>query len=321
MKIAILDRCTVTRGDVDLNLFGNLGEVRIYDVVPAERLVQTIADAEAVICNKAKFTAQVMAQCPKLKYIGLFATGYDNIDIAEAARRGIAVCNAPGYSTMSVAQHTFSLLLNLASNTIAYDASVREGDWIRSHTFTYLNFPIVEIAGKTLGIVGYGAIGRAVAEIGRAFGMLPLINTRTKPENCPFPLVSFSKLLEESDFITLHCPLTEQTRHMIDSGALSKMKKTAYLINTSRGGVIDENALAEALRNGRIAGAGIDVLAAEPMQSGHPYATAPNCIITPHIAWASAEARKRLVRIVYENLEAFLWGAPIHNVARKDSVK
>ena len=175
-----------------------------------------------------------MAQCPHLKYVGLFATGYDNVDIREAARRGIVVCNAPGYSTDSVAQHTFSLLLNLASNTVAYNASVHSGDWMRSSVFTYLKYPITEISGKKLGIVGYGAIGRAVAELGRAFGMLPLIHTRTVPAACPYPVVSFDTLLAESDFITLHCPLNDQTRHLIDAAAISKMKKTAYLINTSR---------------------------------------------------------------------------------------
>ncbi len=317
MKITVLDRCTVTQGDIDLGRLAGLGDLKIYDILPEDRLVETIRGADAVICNKAKMTAQVIAQCPDLKYIGLFATGYDNVDIQEAARRGIVVCNAPGYSTMSVAQHTFSLLLNLASNTISYNDSVHKGDWIRSSVFTYLKYPVTEICGKNLGIVGYGAIGRAVAQIGQAFGMRPLIYTRTPPKNCRYPLVPFDTLLTESDFITLHCPLTPQTRHLIDADALSKMKKSAYLINTSRGGVIDEDALAEALHGGAIAGAGIDVLAAEPMRSGHPYYTAPHCIITPHIAWASVEARERLVEIVYHNLEAFLRGAPVNNVAGK----
>ena len=316
MNITVLDRCTVTRGDIDLGILQNLGNLKIYDVIPEEHLVETIQDADVIICNKAKISAHVMAKSPNLKYIGLFATGYDNLDIQEAARRGIVVCNAPGYSTMSVAQHTFSLLLNLASNTISYNDSVHNGDWIQSSVFTYLKFPIMEISEKKLGIIGYGAIGRAVAEIGRAFGMHPLIHTRTLPKNCPFPIVPFDTLLAESDFVTLHCPLTKQTKHLINANALSKMKKTAYLINTSRGGVIDEDALAAALHSGSIAGAGIDVLTTEPMRNGHPYFTAPNCIITPHIAWASVEARHRLIKIVYENLEAFLRGTPINNVAQ-----
>lgn len=317
MQITILDRCTVTRGDIDFSRFETLGNLKILDVIPEGRLIETIQDADAVICNKAKITAEVMANCPKLKYVGLFATGYDNVDVQEAGRRNIVVSNVPGYSTMSVAQHTFSLLLNLASNTIRYDASVHNGDWIQSPTFTYLKYPVIEISEKKLGIVGYGAIGRAVAQIGRAFGMEILIYTRTKPGNTPYRLVSFDELLSESDFITLHCPLTSQTKKMIDGAALSKMKQTAYLINTSRGGVIDEAALAKALANGIIAGAGIDVLAEEPMRENHPYFTAPNCILTPHIAWASTEARGRLIETVYENLSAFLHGAPMHNVAQK----
>ena len=321
MRLTVLDRCTVTRGDISLDELERFGELKIYDVIPENRLAETIRDADAVICNKAKITADVMAQCPHLKYVGLFATGYDNVDIREAARRGIVVCNAPGYSTDSVAQHTFSLLLNLASNTVAYNASVHSGDWMRSSVFTNLKYPITEISGKKLGIVGYGAIGRAVAELGRAFGMLPLIHTRTVPAACPYPVVSFDTLLAESDFITLHCPLNDQTRHLIDAAAISKMKKTAYLINTSRGGVIEEEALAEALHAGRLAGAGIDVLAEEPMRHDHPYFSAPNCIITPHIAWASTEARRRLIKLVCENLDAFLRGSPVNNVARKELIE
>ncbi len=319
MKITVLDQNTVTRGDIDLSVLAKLGELTLHNVIPENQLIDTIKDADAVICNKAKMTAEVMRQCPKLKYIGLFATGYDNVDTAEAAKRGIVVCNAPNYSTMSVAQHTFSLLLNLASNTAAYHASVQNGDWINSAAFTYLKYPIVEISGKTLGIIGYGAIGRAVAEIGRAFGMNVFIYTRTKPKDFPaaYRLVSFAEILTNSDFLTLHCPLTPQTKNLIDASALASMKKTAYLINTSRGGVIEEQALADALRSGQIAGAGIDVLASEPMKKDHPYFTAPNCILTPHVAWASAEARQRLLEIVYQNLEAFLKGNPIHNVAQR----
>lgn len=317
MKITVLDRCTVTRGDIDLSILNQLGALSIYDVVPAEHLIETIQDADAVICNKAKITAEVMESCPNLKYIGLFATGYDNIDIHEAAKRHIIVSNAPNYSTMSVAQHTFALLLNLSSNMIKYDASVHNADWIHSTVFTYLKYPITEICGKNLGIVGFGAIGRAVAAIGRAFGMNILIYTRTQPSDCPYRCVSFEELLKESDYITLHCPLTEKTRNLIDAGALGKMKATAYLINTSRGAVIDEDALAAALRNGTIAGAGIDVLTAEPMQKDHPYFTAPNCIITPHVAWASTEARSRLIQIVYHNLESYIKGTPVNNVARE----
>lgn len=316
-KIVVLEKNSVTpAGDISLEMIENLGDVTIYDSVPAGKLEDIVKDAEAVICSKAKFTESVLENCPKLKYIGLWATGYDNINVSASAKKGITVSNVPGYSTNSVAQHTFAMILNLASNSIKYDKSVHDGDWKKSPIFTYLDFPIMEISGKKLGILGYGAIGKAVAKIGEAFGMQPIIHTRTKPENCSYPVVSLDELLAEADFLTLHCPLTDTTRKIINKETLSKMKKTAYVINTSRGGTIDEAALAEALHAGTIAGAGIDVLDGEPMREDHPFFDAPNCIITPHVAWASFEARRRLVNIVYENLKAYIDGAPINNVER-----
>ena len=316
-KIVVLEKNSVTpAGDISLEMIENLGDVTIYDSVPAGKLEDVVKDAEAVICSKAKFTESVLENCPKLKYIGLWATGYDNINVCAAAKKGITVSNVPGYSTNSVAQHTFAMILNLASNSIKYDKSVHDGDWKKASIFTYLDFPIMEISGKKLGILGYGAIGKAVAKIGEAFGMQPIIHTRTKPENCSYPVVSLDELLAEADFLTLHCPLTDATRKIINKETLSKMKKTAYVINTSRGGTIDEAALAEALHAGTIAGAGIDVLDGEPMREDHPFFDAPNCIITPHVAWASFEARRRLVNIVYENLKAYIDGAPINNVER-----
>lgn len=316
-KIVILEKDSVTpAGDISLEMIENLGDVTIYDSVPAGKLEDVVKDAEAVICSKAKFTESVLENCPKLKYIGLWATGYDNINVCAAAEKGITVSNVPGYSTNSVAQHTFAMILNLASNSIKYDKSVHDGDWKKAPIFTYLDFPIMEISGKNLGILGYGAIGKAVAKIGEAFGMQPIIHTRTKPENCSYPVVSLDELLAEADFLTLHCPLTDATRKIINKETLSKMKKTAYVINTSRGGTIDEAALAEALHAGTIAGAGIDVLDGEPMREDHPFFDAPNCIITPHVAWASFEARRRLVNIVYDNLKAYIDGAPINNVER-----
>lgn len=316
-KIVVLEKNSVTpAGDISLEMIENLGDVTIYDSVPAGKLEDVVKDAEAVICSKAKFTESVLENCPKLKYIGLWATGYDNINVCAAAKKAITVSNVPGYSTNSVAQHTFAMILNLASNSIKYDKSVHDGDWKKVPLFTYLDFPIMEISGKKLGILGYGAIGKAVAKIGEAFGMQPIIHTRTKPENCSYPVVSLDELLAEADFLTLHCPLTDATRKIINKETLSKMKKTAYVINTSRGGTIDEAALAEALHAGTIAGAGIDVLDGEPMREDHPFFDAPNCIITPHVAWASFEARRRLVNIVYENLKAYIDGAPINNVER-----
>ena len=317
MKIIILEKNSVSHeNDISFDELKALGDVQIYDMLPKDNLTDIIKDADAIICNKAKITKEVMDSCPKLKYVGLWATGYDNVDIDSAKAKGIIVCNSPGYSTMSVAQHTFAMILNLASSTIAYDKSVSEGTWKNSPMFTYLSYPITEICGKNLGIIGYGAIGKAVAKIGEAFGMKPIIYTRTRPENCPYEVTDLDDLLSKSDFVTLHCPLTSQTTKLINKQTLSKMKKSAYLINTSRGGVIDEDALADALHKGLIAGAGIDVLAAEPMRKDHPYYDAPNCIITPHIAWASFEARKRLFTIVADNLKAFIKGNPINNVAK-----
>lgn len=317
MKIVILEKNSVSHdNDISFDELKKLGNIEIYDMLPKDNLEKILSDAEAVICNKAKFTREVISNCPSLKYIGLFATGYDNIDIDAAKERGIVVCNSPGYSTMSVAQHTFSLILNLASNSIAYINSVANGDWINAPMFTYLTYPINEINNKTLGIIGYGSIGKAVAKIGEAFGMKILIYTRTKPENCPYDVVDFDVLLENSDFVTLHCPLTEQTHKLINQNTLSKMKASAFLINTSRGGVIDEDALSKALINKKIAGAAVDVLSTEPMKANHPLYGLSNCIITPHIAWASLEARIRLLQIVKGNLEAFINGNPINNVAK-----
>ena len=317
-KIIILEKNSVTpSGDINLESLEKLGNVTVFDNVPDGNLEDIVKDAEAVICSKAKFTADVLGKCPNLKYIGLWATGYDNIDVSAAAEKGITVSNVPGYSTDSVAQHTFAMILNLASNSVKYDKSVHDGDWKKSQIFTYLDFPIMEISGKKLGILGYGAIGKAVARIGVAFGMQPIIHTRTKPSDCPYPVVSFDELLAESDFLTLHCPLTDKTKKIINKDSLSKMKNSAFIINTSRGGTIDETALAEALHNGIIAGAGIDVLDGEPMRADHPFFDAPNCIITPHIAWASIEARQRLVNIVFDNLKGYLDGKPLNNVAKK----
>lgn len=317
-KIVILEKNAVTpNGDINLDELTNLGDVTVYDNVPDGKLEDIVKGAEAVICSKAKFTEEVLSKCPELKYIGLWATGYDNIDTTFASKQNITVSNVPGYSTDSVAQHTFALILNLASNIIKYDKSVHEGDWKKSKIFTYFDFPIIELSGKKLGILGYGAIGKAVAKIGEAFGMQPIIHTRTSPKNCPYKVVSFNELLSESDFLTIHCPLTDKTKKIINEDSLSKMKKTAFIINTSRGGTIDEEALAKALCKGTIAGAGIDVLDGEPMRADHPYFDAPNCIITPHIAWASFEARKRLVNIVVDNLKAYIDGKPINNVAKK----
>ena len=246
--------------------------------------------------------------------IGLFATGYDNVDLAAAREHGTAVCNVPGYSTDCVAQQAFAFILAHATSLCEFNASTNRGEWVESKTFSYFPFPITELRDKTLGIFGYGAIGKKVAQIGSAFGMKVILHTRTKPEDCPYELVDTETLFRRSDYLSFHCPLTDQTRDLVNKDTLAMLKPTAFLVNTSRGGVVVEQDLADALNNGVIAGAGVDVLRKEPMTADQPLRKAKNCIITPHIAWAGKETRTRLLGIVCDNIRAFRSGAPIHKV-------
>ena len=314
MKITVLDRCTVTNGDISFAPLEAVGEVRYFDVLSPEEIVSAIGDSDAVIVNKAQITERVMAACPNLKFVGLFATGYNNIDIKAAKQRGICVCNVPGYSTDSVTQHTFALILHFASRADDYARSVANGDWENSKTFSYLAFPTSELKGKTLGIFGFGTIGKSVATVALAFGMRVIAYVRRPTDFPGVEFVSRDELFAQSDYLSLHCPLTDETRHLICRETLSKMKPSAVIINTARGGVIEEEALCEALNAGTIAGAGIDVLDAEPMRKNHPYLRAKNCYITPHVAWACAEARERLVSLVAENLKGFRDGNIINCV-------
>lgn len=314
MKIVVLDLCTLSRADLDFSELESLGEVEYYDVLPEDRLVEAIGDAEVLLVNKAKLRRDVIFGCKNLKMIGLFATGYDNVDLAAASERGICVCNVPGYSTDCVAQQAFAFILAHATSLCEYNASVNRGEWVESGAFSYFPFPISELAGKTLGIFGYGAIGKKVAAIGSAFGMRVIVHTRTQPADCPFALVGREELFRESDYLTFHCPLTEQTRGLVNKDTLAMMKPSAFLVNTSRGGVVVEEDLADALNRGVIAGAGVDVLRVEPMTADQPLRRAKNCMITPHIAWAGLETRTRLVSMVCENVRAFQRGAPIHKV-------
>ena len=316
MKITVLDRCTVTAGDVSLAPIEALGNVRFYDTVPHEKLADVIADSDAVICNKAQITDEIMEKCKKLRYIGLFATGYNNIDIAAAKRRGITVCNVPGYSTDSVVQHAFSMILHFACRTDDYAASVARGDWTNSETFSYLAFPTSELRGKTLGIFGFGTIGKAMATAGKAFGMKILAVSHRPMTYEGVEFTDTDTLFARADYLTLHCPLTDETRGLVNSRTLSLMKPSAVIINTARGGVVEEAALTAALKNGTIRGAGIDVLDIEPMYKNHPYLTALNCYVTPHVAWAAYEARVRLIDIVAENIRAFASGNPINSVSK-----
>ncbi|MGN1234571.1 MAG: D-2-hydroxyacid dehydrogenase [Christensenellaceae bacterium] len=313
MKITVLDFCTVTReGDVDFSALEALGQVRYADLVDEKEIVEKYSDTEVFLINKAKITEAVLSGCPNLKYVGTFATGYNNVDAEACKRHGVTVCNAPAYSTEAVSQHTFALLLTLAGSVNRYASSVANGDWVKSKAFSYFSYPLTEICGKTLGIVGMGNIGRSVAKLAEAFSMKVLVHSRTLKEG--FVNVSLQELLASSDFVTLHCPLTKENERMIDADALKRMKPTAYLINTARGGLIDEQALADALNAGAIAGAGLDVMTAEPMQADNPLLTAKNCVMTPHIAWAPLETRRRLFEIVLNNLKSYLAGSPVNRV-------
>lgn len=313
MKIVITDKKTLTNNDISLDVFDKYGEVTAYDITPNDMAAERICDTEILLCNKTLITEEVMDACPNLKYIGLFATGYNNVDISAAVKRGITVCNAGEYSTMAVAQHVFAFLLAFYSHIGEYDRSVHNGDWLKSDTFSYFlnGVSAVELCGKTLGIIGFGSIGKTVAKIADAFGMKVIISTRTIPrEGYPYEFVSREEIFSRADVVTLHCPLTEQTSGMVNRETLSIMKPTAFLINTSRGGTVVEEDLAEALNNGTIAGAAADVISHEPMLETNPLFTAKNCIITPHVAWAPKETRERLIAIAAENLKCFLEGKP-----------
>ena len=318
MKIVILDSETVSRGgDVSLDGIASQGECEVYGYTPNDGVAEKIGDADAVICNKCLITEEVFEKCPNLKYVGLFATGYNNVDLDAASKHGAVVCNVPAYSTDSVAQHTFALILNHFNKIREYADTVDNGDWVNYKLFTYFYIPTYELKGMTIGIIGYGDIGRRVAEIAAVFGMNVLAYTRS-PEKVSgaAKAVPLDELLEKSDVVTMHCPLNDGTREMINKDALSKMKKTAYFVNTARGGVMNEQDLADALNNGVIAGAGIDVLTLEPMREDCPLRNAKNCTITPHIAWAPKQTRERLLETVAENLRKWAAGTP-QNIVNK----
>lgn len=317
MKIVILDWKTMTmNNDISPDCFKSLGEVSCYDYTPNELAAERIADAEAVLCNKVLITDEVMKKCPNLKYIGLFATGYNNIDIDFAAENGIVVCNAGEYSTMAVAQQVFAYILHNYNKISRYDDAVKNGEWIGSESFSYFPYATDELLGKTLSVVGYGSIGRAVAKIGSAFGMNVIVNTRTAPQSCPYTVTGLQAAVKQADVLTFHCPLTEATKGLVSKELVSQMKESAILINTSRGAVVNETDLADALKNHKISAAYLDVLENEPMRADTPLKALENCIITPHIAWAAYETRKRLLEIVYDNLDGFLKGSIRNSVIR-----
>lgn len=319
MKIVILDAHTTNPGDLSWDFLNNYAdEVVIYERTAQSDVIKRGKGADILIINKTVLGKEELnALAPELKYIGLQSTGYNVVDLESATNNGITVCNIPAYSTNAVAQQVFAFILHFANQVDLHSESVHKGGWCACPDFCYWNVPLSELNGKTLGIIGFGSIGSRVAEIGEAFGMNILVNSRTKKDLSEFRTaenVDLNTLLEKSDFITCHCPLTPETTGLINKETISKMKKSAVLINTSRGPVVDENALSEALNNDEISGAAVDVLSIEPAKCDNPLLSAKNCIITPHIAWAAKETRARLVDILEENLKCYLNGNPQNKV-------
>lgn len=319
MKIVVLDGCAANSGDISWDGLAQYGELTVYDRTDDADVIARIGDAELITTNKTVIDRHTMESCPKLKYIGVLATGYNVVDLDAAKEHGIVVTNVPAYSTDAVAQFTFALLLELANQVGVHNSSVKDGGWVRSKDFSYSVMPTMELYGKTMGIIGYGSIGQRVADIAHAFGMKVLVSSRTEkklPEGGWIRWVSREELFAEADVISIHCPLFPETKGMINREAIGLMKRTALVINTARGGCIIEQDLADALNSGRIAGAAVDVVSQEPMKEDNPLLTAKNIIITPHIAWAPREVRQRLLQIAGDNMGAFLAGHPINVVNR-----
>jgi glycerate dehydrogenase len=311
MNIVVLDGHTLNPGDLSWDDLRALGSCVIHDRTPAGEVVARARGAEMVLTNKTVLSRSHIEQLPGLRYIGVLATGFNVVDHSAAAERGIPVTNVPAYGTRSVAQTTMALLLELTQRAGHHAHTVRAGRWTRCPDFCYWDFPLVELDGLTLGVVGFGRIGRAVAELGTAFGMRVLaFNPAPKASPETVEWTDLETLFARSDVVSLHCPLTPQTRHLVNAARLELMKPTAFLLNTSRGPLVDEAALAAALRSGRIAGAALDVLAVEPPPADNPLLEAPNCLITPHIAWATHAARSRLLQTAIGNVRAFLAGQP-----------
>lgn len=306
MKIVVLDGYTLNPGDLNWDGLKCIGEIVVYDRTAPEQIVARCENADVVLLNKVPFSADVMDQLPHLKYIGVLATGFNVVDIMKAKEKGIVVTNAPGYGTNSVVQMVFALLLELCLHVQHHSTTVMQGKWSASRDFCYWDFPLTELSGKTMGILGPGTIGKQVSVVAKAFGMKVIVSGHRQNSNLSLEIVSLEELLKHSDVLTVHCPLTPKTTGLFNYGNLCRMKKTAFLINTSRGAIIVEEDLAKALNEGTIAGAGLDVLSQEPPDISNPLFKAKNCIITPHIAWATKEARMRLMNIVVENLSGFI---------------
>lgn len=314
MKIVVLDGYTLNPGDLSWAELQSLGECTVRDRTAPEQLMKRAEGARVLLTNKVVLDREALESLPDLDYIGILATGYNVVDLDAAGERGIVVTNVPTYGTDSVAQHVFALLLELVNGVGTHDRAVHDGKWSRSPDFSFSKVTMTELAGLTMGIVGYGAIGEAVARISQAFGMSVIVRTRTPGKSDKVRHVDLETIFTESDIVSLHCPLTPETEHLVNEDRLGKMRDTAYLINTSRGPVVDEAALAAALNAGRIAGAGVDVLSMEPPAEDNPLLTARNCVVTPHIAWATLAARQRLMDTVVGNVKAWMEGRPVNVV-------
>lgn len=316
MKAVFLDYESLDKNDLDFSqLEAGFDELVLFPTTTQAQLLERVQEAEVIISNKVVVDAATLQQCSQLKLILISATGTNNIDLVQAAKQGIVVCNCQGYGTAAVAQHTLSLMLALATSLIQYDRAVKQGQWNKALQFCLLDFPIIELAGKILGIIGYGELGQAVAKLAEAFGMKVLVGSLpNRPTDAS--RIPFADLLLQVDFLSLHCPLTNDTRDLIDAQAFEAMKPSAFLINCARGGIVNEAALADALRQGKIAGAATDVLTVEPPKDGNLLLAddIPNLIITPHSAWGSVDARQRIVQQMVENVEAFKAGQPIRQV-------
>ena len=313
MKIVVLDGYVLNPGDLSWDALRTLGDCEVHDRTSANQIVARAAEAEVVLTNKCPLSAETIGQLPNLKYIGVMATGYNVVDVAAAKERGIVVSNVPIYGTKSVAQHVFALILEHAQNVGAHAAAVNEGRWSKNIDWCFWDHSLSELDGKTLGIVGYGRIGQAVADLGRAFGMKVIVASRTAKQGVE--QVSIDELFQRSDVVSLHCPQTPETEGLVNAQRIDLMKPSALLVNTSRGPLVVEDDLAVALNAGRIAGAALDVVSSEPPQPDNPLLSAKNCIVTPHIAWASRAARQRLIAATSENIQGFLDGSPQNIVA------
>ena len=316
MNIVVLDGYVLNPGDISWSPLEQLGDLKVYDRTMPEDVLERARDAQVILTNKTILTAKTIEQLPHLEYIGVLATGYNVVDLAAATGRRITVTNIPGYSTDSVVQTVFAHLLNYTHHIALHDRSVKNGEWTNCLDFSYTKSPLIELAGLTFGIIGFGQIGRAVADVAKAFKMNVIVSKyKSIVPLAGVELVSLEDMFRRSDFLSLHCPLNDQTHHLINQPHLDLMKPSAFLINTGRGPLIDEPALADALNSNRIAAAALDVLDSEPPKPNNPLLSARNCYITPHIAWASQAARIRCIQIAAENINAFLLGAPINTVA------